>query len=209
MALSDDRELLARINVEIHDALGYYNDDLAEQRELAQEYYYALPFGNEVDGRSQYVDSTVQDTIEWIKPSLMRVFASGDEMVKFTPQGPEDVQAAEQATDYVNYVFTKDNPGWEILYSWFHDALLQKNGIVKVWWDEYEEMQREEYHNLGDLEFEYLISGDDVEVIEHTAVELQLPVVLVQSPDSLPKLRAAGLSVLPGPVRNANTPYKT
>ena len=169
--MSDDRELLARINVEIHDALGYYNDDLAEQRELAQEYYYALPFGNEVDGRSQYVDSTVQDTIEWIKPSLMRVFASGDEMVKFTPQGPEDVKAAEQATDYVNYVFTKDNPGWEILYSWFHDALLQKNGIIKVWWDEYEEIQREEYHNLGDVEFEYLISSDDVEVLEHTEVQ--------------------------------------
>ena len=165
-----ERELISRIQGEITDSLGY-DGEISEQREKAQEYYYALPFGNEVEGRSQYVDSTVQDTIEWIKPSLMRVFASGDEMVKFTPHGPEDVAAAEQATDYVNYVFTKDNPGWEILYSWFHDALLQKNGIVKVWWDEYDEVKREEYHNLGELEFEYLISEDDVEVIEHTAVE--------------------------------------
>ena len=164
-----DQELLSRIHSEITDALGY-GGEISDQREEAIKYYYALPFGNEVDGRSQYVDSTVQDTIEWIKPSLMRVFASGDEMVKFTPHGPEDVQAAEQATDYVNYVFTKDNPGWEILYSWFHDALLQKNGIVKVWWDEYEEMQREEYHNLGDMEFQFLIASDDVEVIEHTEV---------------------------------------
>ena len=165
-----ERELISRIQGEITDSLGY-DGEISEQREKAQEYYYALPFGNEVEGRSQYVDSTVQDTIEWIKPSLMRVFASGDEMVKFTPHGPEDVDAAEQATDYVNYVFTKDNPGWEILYSWFHDALLQKNGIVKVWWDEYEEAKREEYQNLGDLEFEYLISDDDVEVLEHTEVE--------------------------------------
>jgi hypothetical protein len=97
----------------------------------------------------------------------MRVFASGDEMVKFTPHGPEDVQAAEQATDYVNYVFTKDNPGWEILYSWFHDALLQKNGIVKVWWDEYPETQREEYRGLTDMEFEVLTANKAVEVIEH------------------------------------------
>lgn len=165
-----ERELISRIQGEITDSLGY-DGEISEQREKAQEYYYALPFGNEVEGRSQYVDSTVQDTIEWIKPSLMRVFASGDEMVKFTPHGPEDVQAAKQATDYVNYVFTKDNPGWEVLYSWFHDALLQKNGIVKVWWDEYTEEKREEYHNLGDLEFEYLISSDDVEVIEHTEVQ--------------------------------------
>jgi len=168
--LSDNEtELVSRIRQEISDSLGY-DGEISIQREKAIQYYYALPFGNEVDGRSQYVDSTVQDTVEWIKPSLMRVFASGDEMVKFSPHGPEDVDSAKQATDYVNYVFTKDNPGWEILYSWFHDALLQKNGIIKVWWDEYEDPQREEYHNLGELEFEYLIADEDVEVIEHTEV---------------------------------------
>ena len=161
-----EQELMSRIHEEISQSLGY-DGEISIQREEAIKYYYALPFGNEVDGRSQYVDSTVQDTIEWIKPSLMRVFASGDEMVKFTPHGPEDVQAAEQATDYVNYVFTKDNNGWEILYSWFHDALLQKNGIVKVWWDEYPETQREEYHGLTDMEFEVLTGNKDVEVIEH------------------------------------------
>ncbi len=161
-----EQELMSRIHQEITDSLGY-DGEISIQREEAIKYYYALPFGNEVDGRSQYVDSTVQDTIEWIKPSLMRVFASGDEMVKFTPHGPEDVQAAEQATDYVNYVFTKDNPGWEILYSWFHDALLQKNGIVKVWWDEYPETQREEYRGLTDMEFEVLTANKAVEVIEH------------------------------------------
>lgn len=161
-----ETELLSKVRSEITDALGYM-DEISDQREKAQEYYYALPFGNEVEGRSQYVDSTVQDTIEWIKPSLMRVFGSGDEMVKFSPHGPEDVQAAEQATDYVNYVFTKDNPGWEILYAWFHDALLSKNGIVKVWWDEYPESQREEYHNLTDMEYQLLISNDDVEVVEY------------------------------------------
>ena len=132
------------------------------------DYYYGLPFGNEVDGRSQYVDSSVMDTIEWIKPSLMRVFASGDEMVKFSPVGPEDVETAKQATDYVNYVFQKDNPGWEILYSWFTDALMQKNGIVKCWWDEYPESEREEYHNLTEIEFESLVSSPEVEVIAHT-----------------------------------------
>ena len=165
----NETELVSRIRQEISDSLGY-DGEISIQREKAIQYYYALPFGNEVDGRSQYVDSTVQDTVEWIKPSLMRVFASGDEMVKFSPHGPEDVESAKQATDYVNYVFTKDNPGWEILYSWFHDALLQKNGIIKVWWDEYEDPQREEYRNLGELEFEYLIADEDVEVIEHTEV---------------------------------------
>ena len=162
-----EEELVSRIKNEITDALGY-GDELSKQRESAMEYYYSLPFGNEVEGRSQYVDSTVQDTIEWIKPSLMRVFASGDDMVKFTPHGPEDVAASAQATDYVNYVFQKDNPGWEILYSWFTDALLQKNGIVKVWWEEYGAAEREEYHNLEEMELQSLIENPNVEVVEHT-----------------------------------------
>ena len=167
MAKITEEELVARIQSEITDSLGY-GDTVSQHREKAMEYYYGQPFGNEVEGRSQFVDSTVQDTIEWIKPSLMRVFASGDEMVKFSPHGPEDVPMAEQATDYVNYVFTKDIPGWEILYSWFTDALLAKNGIVKVWWDDYDEAQREEYTHLDDMEFNLLLSNPDVEVIEHT-----------------------------------------
>jgi hypothetical protein len=165
-------ELLGRIRSEITDALGY-DDEISKQREMAMEYYYGQPFGNEVEGRSQFVDSTVQDTIEWIKPSLMRVFASGDEMVKFNPHGPEDVPMAEQATDYVNYVFTKDNPGWEILYSWFTDALLSKNGIVKVWWDEYEEEEREEYRNLDEAGLMSLLSEEAVEVVEHTPHQIE------------------------------------
>ena len=103
-----EEELITRIKGEITDSLGYMGDTISQQREQAMEYYYGLPFGNEVEGRSQFVDSTVQDTVEWIKPSLMRVFASGDEMVKFTPHGPEDVAMAAQASDYVNYVFTKE-----------------------------------------------------------------------------------------------------
>ena len=163
-----DEDLVSRIRGEITDSLGYMGDTISTQREMAMKYYYGLPFGNEVDGRSQFVDSTVQDTIEWIKPSLMRVFASGDEMVKFNPHGPEDVAMAKQATDYVNYVFSKDNDGWEILYSWFTDALLSKNGIVKVWWDEYESAEREEYQGLTNDEFNYLVLPEDVEVIQHT-----------------------------------------
>jgi len=164
-----EEELVTRIRGEITDSLGYLGDTISKQREKAMQYYYGLPFGNEVDGRSQFVDTTVADTIEWIKPSLMRIFASGDNMVTFEPHGPEDVEAAKQATDYVNYVFQKDNNGWDILYSWFTDALLSKNGIVKVWWDETQKHNREEYSNLTDDELAVLLNDPLVEVIEHTA----------------------------------------
>jgi hypothetical protein len=48
---------------------------------------------------------------------------------------------------------------------------LSKNGIVKVWWDEYEEEQREEYHGLDEIAFTALVNDKSVEVIEHTEYE--------------------------------------
>ncbi len=175
-----EENIVSRIDAEIAEALGF-DDEISHQRAKAMRYYYGEPFGNEVDGRSQYVDSTVQDSIEWIKPSLMRVFASGDELVKFEPNGPNEVDAAKQATDYVNYVLQRQNNGWEILYSWFTDALLQKNGIIKVWWEEYDEDVREEYHNLNDMELEALVSNADVEVVEHSPYEGYHDIIIKRS----------------------------
>jgi hypothetical protein len=56
----------------------------------------------------------------------MRIFTASDHTAKCEPFNAEDVALAEQATNYVNYVFNKDNPGFQILYSWFKDALLEK-----------------------------------------------------------------------------------
>src|SRR6185437_8660232 len=38
--------------------------------------YFARPMGNEIENRSQIVLPELRDTIEWIKPQLMRMFVS-------------------------------------------------------------------------------------------------------------------------------------
>jgi len=163
----EDEQLLAKIQQEVDNALGY-EDEISEQRREALLRYTSQPYGNEVEGRSQVVDSTVMDTIEWIKPSLMRIFASGDDVVKFLPEGPEDVPYAKQATDYVNWILNRKNNWSELFLTWITDALLEKVGIIKIFWDETERKNREEYHDLTDVELEHLIASDDVEVLEHT-----------------------------------------
>jgi hypothetical protein len=40
-------------------------------------------------------------------------------------------------------------PGFMTLYSFIKDALLSKVGIVKVWWEEREEEERETYYDLS------------------------------------------------------------
>ena len=162
------RELSAHLEQEINSALGYKDGKLTEQRSDALDRYYGKKYGNEQEGRSQIVTRDVADVIEWIMPSLMKIFTSGDKVVQFEPQGPEDVEMAKQSTDYVNHVIMRQNPGFSIIYQWFKDALLQKNGIVKHYWDDSSETLREEYKNLTEEEFTALLLDDGVEVLEHT-----------------------------------------
>ena len=67
--------------------------------------------------------------------------------------GPEDEEMARQCSDYLNYIFYKENDGFLALYTAFKDALIQKNGILKVYWDDAQKIEREEYSRLTDDEF--------------------------------------------------------
>ena len=167
----DDRELIAAIDSEVNLALGVDTDRLSQQRSDAMEYYLGEPYGNEQRDRSQVVTREVMDTIEWVKPELMKLFASGGETVRFEPQGPQDVELAQQATDYINYLFHRKNPGFRILYEWINDGLLQKNGIVKVWYDDNKAKAREEYKGLTQTELMALASRDDIEILEQDSYD--------------------------------------
>ena len=172
----DDREIIALIEGEINSSSGYQDSEISAQREKAMEYFYGEPFGNEEDGRSQVVVTDVQDTIMWMMPSLMRIFTAGDRVVKFEPEGPEDEDAAEQATNYVNHVFYKQNNGFMILYNLFLDALINKVGIVKHYWEELDKVTSEEYSNLSDNEFRMLEQDENLELDQHTEMSKMVPV---------------------------------
>jgi hypothetical protein len=107
-------------------------------------------------------------------PQVLKPFVSQDRVVYFEPTGPEDQQAAKQETEYVNHVFYKDNDGVNILYTWCKDGLLSKNGVVKYYWDESQEVTTESYTGLTEQELMVLLSDDEVEVSEQTeTVEME------------------------------------
>jgi hypothetical protein len=67
----------------------------------------------------------------------------------------------------------QQNPGFMVLYSFIKDALLSKVGIVKMWWEEREEEQRETYYDLTDDQFALLAqavteSGGAMKIVAHT-----------------------------------------
>lgn len=163
---TDDLQVL--IQREIEMALGGEGSTLSAERAENTRYYLGEKFGNEQEGRSQVVSTDVADTIEWILPHLVRIFASGENTVSFEPTGREDIEVAEQATHFVNHIWNHDNDGFLNFYTWFKDALLSKNGFVKIWWDDHFDLVRETYEGLTKEERLYILADPDVEILEES-----------------------------------------
>ena len=169
-------ELRALLAAEYSLALGSMQaSELVAERADAMDYYLGhmakdMPAA---DGRSQAVSFDVADTIEGLMPPIMEIFAGSEEVVQFDPVGPNDVEAAQQETDYVNHVFMNQNPGFLVLYSFIKDALLSKVGIVKVFWEQREQEEQETYQDLDDNAYALVVSDPDVEVVEHTVKPLE------------------------------------
>jgi hypothetical protein len=175
MAKMDVHSLKALLMSSKAGALSVNNAaELSADREKALDYFMGrMPDLPAQDGRSSAVSTDVADTIEGLMPALMDIFAGSDEVVRFDPVGPEDEEAAQQETDYVNHVFMQTNPGFMTLYSFIKDALLSKVGIVKVWWEETEQEERETYYGLTDQQYQamaYAVEMSDgaMKIIEHT-----------------------------------------
>jgi hypothetical protein len=165
----EDMEIIAQIEAQENIAYGVNDSALSNDRAEAIEYYLGQPFGNEQEGRSQVVSYDVQDTIESALPQLLKVFVAGDQVVRFEPKGPEDQDAADQETDYVNHVVMEKNEGFKVFYVWFKDALLSKNGYVKVYAEDEAEEEEYKYEGLTDAQLQMLASDEQTEVLEHEA----------------------------------------
>lgn len=159
-----EEELQNIVIAEIDDAQNYIDDDISPQRATAGQYYKGEPFGNEEEGRSQAMSMDVRDTVQAMMPSIMKMFFAANNVVEFAPNGPEDVETAQQATDYVNYCLTRDNNLFNECYSTFKDALIRKNGIMKVWWDTEKDVTTHYFTGLDEATFSVLQSDPTVEV---------------------------------------------
>ena len=135
----DDDELLEILRRKEDSAGSYVWGQLATERETAMREYHRMPYGNEEEGWSQIVSSDIQDTVEWILPQLIKTFMATDRAVVFEPSKASDVDASEQATDAVNYVFHKQNNGFLILYTALKDMLTVRNCAV-MWRKETQEV---------------------------------------------------------------------
>ena len=149
------------------DAKDFIHQVGAERAE-STEYY----LGNEPEGtssmQSEFVSTDVRESILFMLPSIMRTFFGTKKIVEFVPKGPEDIDVAQQQTDYINYVIQQKNRGFQVLYDVFKDALVRKTGFVKVFWDDSVTATTHEFTNIDPQSYQALIMDKNVEVVEES-----------------------------------------
>lgn len=164
----DEVQIESIVSKAIQDAVDFIDGEIAPQRIKAQRY-----FDGEVDigyeeGRSRVVATKCREVVRGMKPSIQRIFLTSEKPVEFVPRGPEDVQSAEQATQYVSYKF-QQHDGYRVLNDVFQDAMVKKAGIAYVYYKDNMETEIHTFTNLTDEAFAIIVKEDDVEVLEHEA----------------------------------------
>jgi hypothetical protein len=182
----DSEQIKGILDNEIDNSIGYIETETTELRRKALDFYLRNPYGNEVEGRSQIVTGEVAEAIDGALPQLIRVFTTTEDIVSFEPQSPDDEESSKQATDYCNWVFYRENDGLLILHNWFKDALLQKVGVVKAYWDAKEDVNKETYKNLTEDELVLLLSDPSIEVVSQNVEMMDYGVDQMGIPIQIP-----------------------
>lgn len=148
----------------ISSAAQFIDGELSPQRSLATDYYKGRPFGNEEPGRSQFISTEVRDGVSAVLPGVLKVVFGPDRAVEFTPRTAEDVEAAEQASDFVQYVFSEENNGFLKAHSSIKDGLVRGLGVAKWWWDDTTDVEVHKVENIDREGMEILAADDEVEL---------------------------------------------
>lgn len=165
--MSDD-DLITQIESLERQAIGYFSSEVANEQATAMDYYLSKPFGTEEDGKSAIVSSDVWDVVEGLTPMVLKPFVASADVVRFNPHGPDDEEAADQESDYINWVVTQKNDSFNQLIAWVKTGLLQKNGVAKYWWEKSRRAKIERYAGIPDDLYALILQDEDAEVIEHT-----------------------------------------
>jgi len=161
-----ESELSSLVESAIKTSVGYYDSKLSNERKEVIDYYHGTKPNQFHLGSSKYISMDVYDAVESMKAVLLETFAAGNQIVRFAPQGEDDVQLAQVATDYCDYVVFRQNPGYEIFSTIITDGLLARVGIAKVYWDTNIELVEEEFSSLTDDELDTIYASDDFEDVE-------------------------------------------
>ena len=165
---SKDFEDLKKIQycVDIIRKIDAQYSDIKQNNIDAFDFYYGVNYMKDVEGRSKVYTSDLADTVEWVLPALMKIFASGDDVTALQPRKQEYAKQVENHNELVNYQLKVKNNWFIILNDWFKDALLLKRGAVKRQWYVHKDEDEKEFEGATEEELVKYASEKDVKAIK-------------------------------------------
>ena len=122
----DDDEIVKLVDDNVRTSTGYTASDLSKEREKVLDYYNGNLPKPAHDGNSKYVSQDVYNAVQSMQAALLETFAAGNRIVKFAPQGQEDVELAAISTAYADFQIFRANDGYAVFSSVISDALLAR-----------------------------------------------------------------------------------
>jgi hypothetical protein len=167
--------------------------ELSAQRALAIDLYLGKNVDPAPEGQSNVVDRTVFETVQWILPSLCRIFANGDDVVTLLPLGPQDVDQAKQETAYLNWLVTVKHSWFDQFLEFATDCLLTKNAYWLVYKDNNRQVDIEKYEDQTKMGIAFLLQDPTCQLISSQAKAApDMPPDPVLGPDGQPVIDANG-----------------
>jgi hypothetical protein len=162
----NNTELLAALRKQMNSLAGVDNDEIASDRQAAQDYYFMRPNGTEIDGRSTSVSGDVSAMVEANLAAIMEAFGE-KRIVEFDSLDGEDEDQAQLESDAVAYyVMGKNNGRWQLAQA-IKEILLLRNGWIKVWTEEEKTASVREFRNVGEDALGELLDQPDCRVIAY------------------------------------------
>ena len=98
----------------------------------AYNYFLMRPKGDEEAGKSQVQDGAVADEIDEVMADIQPMM-SVDELIEVKAEGPDDEDQAKLETKALNWYWRERVRGYHRVDEAVQDALLVRNGFLKVW----------------------------------------------------------------------------
>jgi hypothetical protein len=137
---------------------------LSTDRAYAIDMYSGKNLEPAPEGRSQVVDRSVFETVQWILPSLVDIYANGDDVVEIAPVSAEDEPGAKQETQYLNHLILQKNNWFVTFITWAMDAMMTKNGYCLAYSEKRRNEDIDRYERQTEQGVQLLMSDKDVQV---------------------------------------------
>lgn len=135
-----EEKLLAYLKNRHTAAQRYYEEEIEQKITeridiyYAKEAFYAKMF-ERLSEISSLTSSDVADTIEWIMPSLMKIFFGGQSIIQIQGTQEDDVTNAETMQELIDYQIQRRNKGFLKFHNWMKYALITNMATAKCYWE--------------------------------------------------------------------------